>query len=299
MPRGERLEFRLPVEIGARANAVDQRDRRVVALRQEIEDHRARARHAGAAGQEQQRPTARLTHEEAAVGPGEGQPVADLQRLVQRRGGAPADDLADLQLDVAGLLRRIGDREGAGALDAGNGQIDVLPGLEVDGRAAEIETDALDVMGEIVERRDGRGMVGDRDAALVGILVDLGLDGDVVEEPRRAGERLAVGAFEVHQREGGRIGVIDLPVDDVDLAGAAQAVAAGMGVALVQRCLVEEDLAAGRVALALPAPVHIERGYFLCRPAARAPSEAFVQFREWLLEQAAPGAVPPAAVPGP
>ncbi|PCO34664.1 LysR family transcriptional regulator, partial [Klebsiella pneumoniae] len=30
--------------------------------------------------------------------------------------------------------------------------------------------------------------------------------------------------------------------------------AAGMGVALVQRCLVEEDLAAGRVALALPAP---------------------------------------------
>lgn len=83
------------------------------------------------------------------------------------------------------------------------------------------------------------------------------------------------------------------PAADFELVALlVQAVAAGMGVALVQRCLVEEDLAAGRVALALPAPVHIERGYFLCRPTARAPSEAFVQFRAWLLEQAAPGAVP-------
>ncbi|WP_454722054.1 LysR substrate-binding domain-containing protein [Delftia acidovorans] len=83
------------------------------------------------------------------------------------------------------------------------------------------------------------------------------------------------------------------PAADFELVALlVQAVAAGMGVALVQRCLVEEDLAAGRVALALPAPVHIERGYFLCRPAARMPSEAFVQFRAWLLEQAAPGAVP-------
>lgn len=71
-----------------------------------------------------------------------------------------------------------------------------------------------------------------------------------------------------------------------------QAVAAGLGVAVVQRCLVEHDLATGRVALALNAPVHIERGYFLCRPCARAPSEPLEQFRAWLLEQAAPQAVP-------
>lgn len=50
-----------------------------------------------------------------------------------------------------------------------------------------------------------------------------------------------------------------------------QAVAAGMGVAMVQRCLVEEDLASGRVALALDAPVHIERGYFLCQQATGLP----------------------------
>ncbi|MGE8320287.1 MAG: LysR substrate-binding domain-containing protein [Comamonas sp.] len=71
-----------------------------------------------------------------------------------------------------------------------------------------------------------------------------------------------------------------------------QAVAAGLGVAVVQRCLVEQDLAGGRVALALDAPVHIERGYFLCRPAARTPSAALEQFRAWVLQQAAPQAVP-------
>jgi DNA-binding transcriptional LysR family regulator len=70
-----------------------------------------------------------------------------------------------------------------------------------------------------------------------------------------------------------------------------QAVAAGMGVAMVQRCLVEEDLATGRVALALDAPVNIERGYFLCRPANRAATEALDQFRDWILEQAAPRAI--------
>lgn len=72
-----------------------------------------------------------------------------------------------------------------------------------------------------------------------------------------------------------------------------QAVAAGMGVAVVQRCLVEEDLAAGRVAQALDAPVNIGRGYFLCRPAARTPTAALKQFRHWILEQAAPRAIPP------
>ncbi|MDR0226973.1 MAG: LysR family transcriptional regulator [Burkholderiaceae bacterium] len=82
------------------------------------------------------------------------------------------------------------------------------------------------------------------------------------------------------------------PAADFELVALlVQAVAAGMGVALVQRCLVEDDLAAGRVALALAAPVHIERGYFLCRPAGRQPSQGFGQFREWLLDQAAPHAV--------
>ena len=75
------------------------------------------------------------------------------------------------------------------------------------------------------------------------------------------------------------------------MAMLVHAVAAGMGVAMVQRCLVEDDLASGRVALALDAPVNIERGYFLCRPINRAPTEALDQFRAWIREQAAPRAV--------
>ena len=45
----------------------------------------------------------------------------------------------------------------------------------------------------------------------------------------RAGERLAFQALAVHQREGRCGAVIDLALEHVDLAGAAQAVAAGMG----------------------------------------------------------------------
>ncbi|MGU3625460.1 LysR substrate-binding domain-containing protein [Comamonas testosteroni] len=82
------------------------------------------------------------------------------------------------------------------------------------------------------------------------------------------------------------------PVADFEtVALLVQAVAAGMGVAMVQRCLVEEDLASGRVALALDAPVHIERGYFLCQQGNRPPTEALRQFRSWILEQAEPRAV--------
>ncbi|WP_027016186.1 LysR substrate-binding domain-containing protein [Comamonas composti] len=83
------------------------------------------------------------------------------------------------------------------------------------------------------------------------------------------------------------------PTADFETVGLlVQAVAAGLGLAVVQRCLVQDDLDAGRVALALDAPVNIERGYFLCRPVVRAPSRSFEQFRDWLLAQAAPLAVP-------
>lgn len=78
------------------------------------------------------------------------------------------------------------------------------------------------------------------------------------------------------------------PAADFELVALlVQAVAAGMGVALVQRCLIEEDLAAGRVVVALDAPVRLERGYFLCQPANRDPSPALTDFRLWLLAQAA------------
>ena len=82
------------------------------------------------------------------------------------------------------------------------------------------------------------------------------------------------------------------PIADFEtVALLVQAVAAGMGVAMVQRCLVEEDLASGRVVLALNAPVHIERGYFLCRQSHQSSTPALQQFQTWIQEQAAPLAI--------
>ena len=48
-----------------------------------------------------------------------------------------------------------------------------------------------------------------------------------------------------------------------------QAVIAGLGVAVVQRCLVEDDLTAGRIAIALDRPVQSSRGYHLCHAASK------------------------------
>ncbi|MCM5680765.1 LysR substrate-binding domain-containing protein [Schlegelella sp. S2-27] len=65
-----------------------------------------------------------------------------------------------------------------------------------------------------------------------------------------------------------------------------QAVIAGLGCAVVQRCLIEEELASGRVAIACGRSVEIERGYHLCYPAAQRDAPALAAWREWLLEQA-------------
>lgn len=66
-----------------------------------------------------------------------------------------------------------------------------------------------------------------------------------------------------------------------------QAVIAGLGVAVVQRALVEPELAAGRIAIPITQPVMLERGYHLCIPAGRAPNPALEDLRNWLLAQAA------------
>ena len=77
-----------------------------------------------------------------------------------------------------------------------------------------------------------------------------------------------------------------------------QAVIAGMGVAVVQRCLIEEDLAAGRIVVPVQRPFRIERGYVLCRPAHRPVSAELQDFRHWVLEQAArDGAPQPESAP--
>jgi len=70
-----------------------------------------------------------------------------------------------------------------------------------------------------------------------------------------------------------------------------RAVAAGVGIALVPTCLVEDDLARGDVCAPLPAPhgCHVaEQGYFLCYPENKAGLEPLVALRQWLLQSLAP-----------
>lgn len=68
-----------------------------------------------------------------------------------------------------------------------------------------------------------------------------------------------------------------------------QAVMAGMGVALVPRCLVQAQIAQGMVSEPLPQHGLISHlGYWLCYPESRANIAPLVAFRNWLLEQAAP-----------
>jgi len=78
------------------------------------------------------------------------------------------------------------------------------------------------------------------------------------------------------------------PAADFDqVALLVQAVIAGLGVAVVQRCLVGSELAAGRIAIALDLPVHTGRGYHLCHATGRPAHPGLAALREWLLAQAA------------
>lgn len=65
-----------------------------------------------------------------------------------------------------------------------------------------------------------------------------------------------------------------------------RAVMAGMGVALVPQCLVQDDIGAGVVEAPLAQRLRSHEAYYLCFPPSKASLPALVAFREWLLEQA-------------
>ena len=66
-----------------------------------------------------------------------------------------------------------------------------------------------------------------------------------------------------------------------------RAVQAGMGVALVPRCLVQDEINAGLVSEPLPQhSVLSDQGYWLCYPETRANLTPLQQFRDWLLTRA-------------
>jgi DNA-binding transcriptional LysR family regulator len=60
----------------------------------------------------------------------------------------------------------------------------------------------------------------------------------------------------------------------------------GMGVAVVQQCMVEADLAAGRLAMPVPGVAKTGRGYFLCRRRSQPVHPAAEVFSDWLAQQA-------------
>jgi len=68
-----------------------------------------------------------------------------------------------------------------------------------------------------------------------------------------------------------------------------RAVAAGMGLALVPRCLVAEDVATGVVSAPLRDGYVDDLGYWLCYPESRAHLPALTSFREWLHAEVACG----------
>ena len=75
-----------------------------------------------------------------------------------------------------------------------------------------------------------------------------------------------------------------------------RAVMADMGIAVLQRCLVRDDLLAGRVAAPPGLQARIARGYHLCAPPQRRDHYALACFRKWLLDTA--GADPDVAAAG-
>lgn len=63
----------------------------------------------------------------------------------------------------------------------------------------------------------------------------------------------------------------------------SEAAAAGFGVALIPRCLVEEELRDGRLVIAIRSKVEARRGYYLCYPEQKANMPSLVALRSWLL----------------
>ena len=66
-----------------------------------------------------------------------------------------------------------------------------------------------------------------------------------------------------------------------------EAARSGLGVAVVQECMVEADLASGRLVKPVPGSASTGRGYYLCRRRARGPQPAADLFSDWIVGQAA------------
>ncbi|MND86485.1 hypothetical protein D3C80_784530 [compost metagenome] len=194
------LEEFAVVQLGTGSRALEQHHAPCVALLQQVEDHRLRAGQPRAAGDEDQVAGLRAAHEELAVGTGQFQRIAHLQLAMDMPGGLAAIHQADMQLHLVGAARRVGQGEGAGAFDAGNLQVDVLPGLERHG-PVQFQAYALDGGREVVQGDHFGAIVLHAVAGEVRVDVDIGLDHQVALRDGTAGQHLAFVALHVHQGE--------------------------------------------------------------------------------------------------
>jgi LysR family transcriptional regulator, glycine cleavage system transcriptional activator len=65
-----------------------------------------------------------------------------------------------------------------------------------------------------------------------------------------------------------------------------QAASLGLGVALVPKCLVQDDINAGRVQeIFTQARVSLSNGYYLCNPESKSGLPALNTFKKWLSDQ--------------
>lgn len=69
----------------------------------------------------------------------------------------------------------------------------------------------------------------------------------------------------------------------------SQAAIAGLGVALIPRCVIEDELNEGKLVIPLNLPITAQDGYYLCYPEHKRNLPALQVFRKWLLESAAHG----------
>jgi len=74
-----------------------------------------------------------------------------------------------------------------------------------------------------------------------------------------------------------------------EIATLAKATSAGLGISLLPRFLVENELERGELAVVLDLPLKTSLGYYLVTPKDKAGYAPVVAFREWLLDAVRPG----------
>jgi hypothetical protein len=185
------------VKIGQPAHAPVQVYRTLEAAMEGVLDHALDRREAGGAGDENDR-TLGFAQREIAQRAIETDLVAQLHALEHVRGEAPARHQANLQFDEIGLMRRIGEGEGA-PLTVVEDDVDVLAGLERDFFSLrQLEHHPHHVVGEFLQVDHARLVLADRAGYRGRHVVDL----DVAQGRGAAQQHLAGGALLLGQRAG-------------------------------------------------------------------------------------------------